>query len=163
MVVVEKVDRGQVGLRVNRFLSVCFILSKLHTHASMYFIYHRKNIFSSIGIVFNKAPSLPLYASQDIIPLTRMKEIQSIAFLRFVRLSRLGYIYRTIMEASDCNLFWVSLTFILLGWLFQFRCLVHEKPEDYLNRKKHQLNGIFQKMKEDYVVYLTNAVNYLID
>jgi hypothetical protein len=80
--------------------------------------------------------------------LTQMKEIQSIAFLRFVRLSRLGYIYRTIMEASHCNLFWVSLTFTLLWWLFQFRCVVHKKCEDYLNRK-NEIKVILQKMKQN--------------
>jgi hypothetical protein len=99
---VGEVEAG--GFRNKQFF-LCFILLLLHIHESMYFIYHRYYTFLSIGSVFNKANSLSLYASHDIIPLTQMKEIHLIVFLRFVRLNKLGYIYRTMEEVCHCNLF----------------------------------------------------------
>lgn len=117
---VGEVDQRWLGLRVNSFLSLFFILLLLHIHASMYFIYHRCYIFLSIGRGFNKANCLSLYASQDIILLTQMKEIHSVAILRFVRLSKLRYIYRTMAETCHCSLFWVRLTLCYRGGYFSF-------------------------------------------
>jgi len=43
----------------------------------------------------------------------------------------------------------VRLTFIPLGWVFEFWCMVYEKCEYYTNRKRYsyEVNDILWKIK----------------